>query len=136
MLELPGDGEGGKDEAEDEDVVDGERVLDDVARQVLDGRRRPPNDEEADPEEERQGDPDARLCEGFAGRDDVGLAMEDSEIEGQGADDEDEKSGAEDEGWVEIRNRVPPGRRVEGLSLFSRHPRPAGKAQPWQAEGG
>lgn len=116
MLELAGNGEGGKDESEDKDVVDRQGVLDDVTRQVLDGRRWAANDEEAEPEEDRQGDPDARPGERLPARDDVRLAVEDPEIEGQGAEDEDEEARTEKEGRVEVRNRVPPDGWVERWS--------------------
>jgi len=52
-----GDAERPEDEDEDEEVVDGQGVLDDVPRHVLDGDPVPEAPEEARPEEERHADP-------------------------------------------------------------------------------
>ena len=98
--ELGGNPEVVEDHHEDEEVVDGERVLDDVAREELHGRlhgrgfggdahrgmapqegERP--EVQADVEEERHHDPDHREARGFAHADPMRLLVEDAEVDGQ-----------------------------------------------------
>ena len=114
-----GDAEVGQHDHEDEDVVDRERVLDDVARQELERRlaggeqrveaRRahqprverevPAHVEvEGQVEGERQGDPDDAPGGGLPDRDGVRAAMEDPEVERQ--QHEDERQEPEVEGPV------------------------------------
>lgn len=81
-------GEGGEEHDEDEDVVDGERLLDDVAGEELHGLVAA--EAEIDPavEDERQRDPDPAPGERLFEADLVRLAAEDAKIEREHAEDE------------------------------------------------
>jgi hypothetical protein len=70
-------------QVEDEQVVDGERLLDDVAGQERGGRAAPEPPEDERVEEERDGDPDRAPDRGFADADHVRLAVENPEVERQ-----------------------------------------------------
>ena len=109
----------GEHHDEDEDVVDGQRVLDHVPGQELERglpggqqgveaghghepsveREVPPHvEEEGQVEEEREGHPDDAPGGGLPDRDRVGLAVEDPQV--QGEQDEDEEQEAQVEGPV------------------------------------
>ena len=112
-----------KQHRDDEHVVDAERFLDDVSgdeleegrpavvdaavgkrRTAIDGIRRHPEPEPAmlvaqiDESRERQREhhPHARPGQRFANRNDVGLAVKDSEIEGEQEENEDKKGNPDD----------------------------------------
>jgi len=82
VLVLLRDPEIRKDQDDDEDVVDRERVLDQVARDELEGllRTAPPVDEAGEAQRER--DPDAAPDRGLLYRNLVRFLVEDAEIQG------------------------------------------------------
>ena len=90
------DAEVGEHQDEHEDVVDGERLLDDVAGEELEpelaagvrAERGRGVEVEAVVERERQRHPHHRPAQRLAERDDVGLPMEDAEIDGEQHEDE------------------------------------------------
>ena len=71
------DAEVAEDEDEDEDVVDAQRLLDQVARQVLEPRLRPHEDVDAHAEEQRERHPHDAPARGLPEGDLVRLAVED-----------------------------------------------------------
>ena len=95
VLELAGDREVGEDDQEDEQVVDRERVLDQVAGDELEPDagaelpEQPPREQRGEPDTEA--DPEHRL----ARLDDVGLAIEDAEVEHQDGEHPGEEDGPE-----------------------------------------
>jgi hypothetical protein len=78
-----------EDEQEDEEVIDRERQLDDVAGQKLGARQSPLVPEDESGEHERQRHPDGAPRGGLAVGDGVGLAVQHAEVEGQHEQDED-----------------------------------------------
>jgi 5-(carboxyamino)imidazole ribonucleotide synthase len=88
VLEVRRHREGREDEAEDEDVVDRERFLDQVAAEVLDRLVRALPDQDDEPEAEAQADPEGGCDRRRPQRDLARLPVEDEEVEGEeGADD-------------------------------------------------
>jgi hypothetical protein len=88
-----GDRERPEDDDEDEEVIDGERELDEVAGEELDRslRSEAPPDEPA--EEERDAEPDRDPGQRLPGLHHLVLPVEDAEVEGQEEHDEDQKPG-------------------------------------------
>jgi hypothetical protein len=92
------DGEGGEDDGEDEDVVDRERQLDQVAGQVLTAGRGAAGRGDPGPEPEGQRDPHGAPQRGLAERDGLGPAVEDEQVEGEHS--------ADDGGQHQPRNEI------------------------------
>src|SRR5262245_1095950 len=89
VLELAGHGEEAEDQNEDEDVVDRKRLFDDVTGDELDRLRRSRDLPDPRREEHRERDPDDRPAERLAKRRDVGLAVEDAQVDREDREDED-----------------------------------------------
>ena len=91
VLVRGGDGEGGEHQGEDEDVVDRERQLDQVAREILAARRAALGGSDVHPEPECErhphDTPEGRLPE----RDDLRLAVEHEQVQGEHAADDGEE---------------------------------------------
>jgi hypothetical protein len=101
-----GDGEGVEEQDEDEEVVDRERLLDQVAGEELDRLPRPEPPPDPAVEEERQADPDARPAERVAGGDDLVLLVEHEEIDHQEEDDERDEARPEERRDGDVGHRV------------------------------
>lgn len=91
VLELGFDRERGKDDHEDEDIIDGEGFFDQVAGDELDRLFRTEPDVDEPGETERQRNPDNAPDCGFFQGDDVGFAIEDAEVERQHHEHESEE---------------------------------------------
>jgi hypothetical protein len=83
VLGLEGDAEAREDHQEHEDVVDGERLLDQVAGQELDAGLRAEAPRHEGVERQREADPRHAPAERLAEADHVGLAVEHAEVEGE-----------------------------------------------------
>ena len=92
VLELPGHGEIAEDQRPDEDVVDRQALLDEVAGVVLARRLAPVEAEHDEAEGEADADPHRRLEGGLLGPDGVGPPVEDKEVDEQEATDEREEA--------------------------------------------
>ena len=129
------DGEEAEEHRDDEDVVDGEGLLDEVARDVLDrgagavvvdgahpldrlGRERHQVGGEPEPEPvvlvarvdeagegEAEGDPEGGPAEGLPDRDDVGLPVEDAQVEGEEREHERDEAGVHPDHPYKHRDR-------------------------------
>ena len=87
----------GKQHREDEDVIHAQRVFDDVAGGKLQCLLRSGVIPDANVKEDGEGDPRDRPPDGFAKRDDVGLPVEDAEVEGEHQEDENVEADPEPE---------------------------------------
>ena len=92
VLVFLGHAEVREDQCEDEDVVDRQALLDQVAGQVLASclRTHPQEDDSAERQPER--DPEDAEPRGFPERDIVRFAMEDEQVQGEQEHDEAEES--------------------------------------------
>ena len=88
MLQCGRDREGREDDEKDKDVVDGERLLNDVAGEKLERTFHPEPDVDPDVESQGQGNPNGRPHEGLSDAHGVCGAVEDTEIECQHGQDE------------------------------------------------
>lgn len=83
------DGEVGEEQGDNEDVIDAEGFLDDVAGEELEGFVIAHEVPDAEIEGESEGDPDEGPGDGLFDGDDVALAVEDAEVERQHDEDKD-----------------------------------------------
>ena len=116
VLVLPGDGEVGEDQREHEDVVDRQRLLDQVAGVVLaagPGAVRPPHHAA---EGEPQTDPDGRPDRGLLDRDDMGGAVGE-QVDSQHRENDGQHRGPRPQGDIHCRylQRARTRRAVGGL---------------------
>ena len=95
MLILPAHLEVGKNENEDEDVVDAERIFDDVAGEEIERCLRPFQVPDEEIKAERKEDPDEAPDGGFANADDVGLAIKPDEVDRENEKDAEVKGDPE-----------------------------------------
>jgi hypothetical protein len=93
--------EGTEDEGENEEVVDRERLLDQIAGQELDRRLRAPEEIEPEVEEERERYPDRAPRRRLAPGHGVRLAVEDSDVQGEKEEDEEVEGDPEPERCVD-----------------------------------
>ncbi len=85
----------GEDQSDHEDVVERKRLLDEITRQEFGTALRPLEVEDTGREQHRQRDIAADGEQGFAGGDDVVLAVQDEQVEEKDQGDERQESGPE-----------------------------------------
>lgn len=106
---------------EDEDIVDAERLLNEVTRQELQGRARPEPEPHTNVEGQSECNPDGGPCQGLAHPDDMRLSMKQSDVQREHRDDEQRK--ATPKGHCVV-HQLPPDER----SVFSVT---SGAVRPW-----
>ena len=89
MLQRRRDGEGREDDGEDEEVVDGQALLDEVTGEELERALRPEPEVHRDVEEQGEEDPDGAPDQGFADVHRVRSAVNDAEVQSQHGQHED-----------------------------------------------
>jgi len=125
VLQFAGNGEVTEDQREHEHVVDGQRLLDEVAGQVLAAGLRAVHRPDDGPETQTQRHPDGRPDGGLAHRHDVRAAVGE-QIHGEHAEDDDEDGDPRPQGHIHDslqrtrsprRSLQPPGRPARRAGL-------------------